>query len=679
MEKYRYREGDVVGNRSIRLLKPIGIGCSGEVWKAYHEILDKIIALKILRPLSGRLHKYELLGEINAKELFKKDAQNLEKLNKKPHIADFLGAGYIDFKRKSIYIAQEFIDGPNLRDYFLKHGELPIDEITDILMQITEGIQNAHEGGIIHHDLKPGNILIIEKDKYIKLVDFGLSILKPEKIMSGSLPFSSPEAIKRNACFASDLWSEGVVAYWLLTKMIPFRSSIEDWSGLNESERRQQEDELKQAIIHKSPEPARNYNPSVPEDLETIVMKCLEKKLENRYQNAKSLYDDLNGFKNQTSRFFFDHHKQKILVDPKERRELLTKLLHEKIDKWNFPKGEYPFCIGKNETKWTSYPDITWNIGYLCGIYCEAYRITGEKKYLDKAIEQAKSLEDKKTFNETQATGSIFYFSFVQLYDILKREDCKSKYYKKCALDAAESLCSRFDADLKFIRAWDKTGKKGGIELFTSTMFEQLPLLWWVFENADNEEDRKKYRDIAIAQVEATLKYNLKNDSSVYMVSEINIKTRELISHEDDKAGIAREQARGFAGFILAYKYTKNKKYLETAKKIEEQYSKKLEDKIIPPYDFNKPNEIKIDNFAAVTAGLGYDLLSEQDPDENKRIRYRKKMIELSNALWDYVDFEHDYDGIITCAPRDQTNNTNSLINVDYDFLYLQRKIVQIK
>ena len=657
----------------------LGAGSFGEVYKVFDSKLNRIVALKVLTaepsfPSSSEKRK----GDFDLEDAFLDESRRNAVLRDSPHPNIIQFYDVVESDEESLKgFTCEYVEGRTLEQVFeeqVKAGECMDEEkAVSIGMQIADGLCFASGRGILQRDLSLYNILLGEKG-VIKIGDFGYS-----SITRRTLHSRPPETIEDNKNYdeISEIYSLGCDIYALCTNCLPFHE------GLDLSQRREKEfrEAVKKRKLSGELVPIRQKNPAISEELEMVVHKMTARNRENRHQSLEEVKEEFLDLKEKPLGIYFRFKRNEILTNPSERQEFLRRLCR-KIDRWDIPEGIFPLKIEKDGKTWQCYPDITWNIGYLCGIYCEAYLLTKDKRYLEKAKEQARSLKHLKIYQKDQSTGSIFYFSFAQLYEILKRENenpDELEYYKKCALEASDSLCSRYDKKLGFIRAVDRIGKKGGIELFITTISEHLSLLWWASENSDNRKDRKKYRNIAIAQAEATLRYNVKDDYSVYMVSEIDTETGELIDHEDDKAGIAREQARGFAGFALAYKYTKDKRYLETAKKIEEQYSRRLGDKIIPPHDFDKPDNIKTDNFAAVTAGLGYILLSEEVPDESEKARHKKKLIDLTNALLEHVSFEQDYDGIVTHAPRDNTGKTNSLINVDYGFLYLQRMIIEEK
>jgi len=201
-----------------RLQEKLGEGGMGIVYKAKDTKLDRTVALKFLPP--------ELTRDKEAKERFIQEAKAAAALNH-PHICTIYE---IDEAADQTFISMEYIEGKSLKDK-LESGPLDIDEAKNIVIQVAEGLKEAHEMGIIHGDIKPANIMLTAKGQ-AKITDFGLAKLswgvdltKPSTIM-GTVAYMSPEQAKgEEVDHRTDIWSLGAMLYEMLTGERPFRKS----------------------------------------------------------------------------------------------------------------------------------------------------------------------------------------------------------------------------------------------------------------------------------------------------------------------------------------------------------------------------------------------------------------------------------------------------------------------
>jgi serine/threonine-protein kinase len=273
--------GSIIGRTlgHYRVLEQIGAGGMGVVYRARDERLERDIALKVLPPGT--------LTDDSARKRFRQEALSLSRLNH-PNIAtahDFDTQEGIDF------LVTELVPGMTL-DARLVAGHLPETEVIQIGLQMAAGLEAAHHEGMTHRDLKPGNLRLTPEGR-LKILDFGLakrvdpraqgtvtqSMSEPGGA-AGTLAYMAPEQLRGEEVDArSDIWAAGVVLYELATGRRPFEGKTNTALADN--------------IFHAPARPPQAAQPKVSPRLADVVLKCLEKDAENRYQSAKELAVDL--------------------------------------------------------------------------------------------------------------------------------------------------------------------------------------------------------------------------------------------------------------------------------------------------------------------------------------------------------------------------------------------------
>jgi len=261
-----------------RIVEEIGAGGMGVVYRAHDERLDRDVAIKVLPP--GVLAERE-------RKRFRKEALALSRLNH-PNIEtvyDFDTCDGVDF------LVMEHIAGVTLAQKLVE-GVLPEREISCLGGQLAEGLAAAQQQGMVHRDLKPSNLMVTD-DGRLKILDFGLAkLLHPvsdtavtaslteTQSPAGTLPYMSPEQLRVEKIDArSDNWAAGALLYEMATGRRAFCERVAS--------------KLTDAILHQTPEPPRALNARISPELERIILKCLEKDPENRYQSARELAVDL--------------------------------------------------------------------------------------------------------------------------------------------------------------------------------------------------------------------------------------------------------------------------------------------------------------------------------------------------------------------------------------------------
>jgi serine/threonine protein kinase/tetratricopeptide (TPR) repeat protein len=254
-----------------RIVEKIGAGGMGEVYLALDTKLNRKVALKFLPP--------HLCQDDDCRRRFTREAQAAAKLSHPNIIHVYEVSEY----QGRPFFAMEHIEGRSLRD--VNAEELDIDRIIGIAIQLSDGLHSAHAAGVIHRDIKPSNI-IIDSSGRPKLLDFGLATVKGSEHLTktgstlGTVGYMSPEQIEGKATDArSDLFSLGVVLYELIANKSPFR--------------RDDETATLKAILQDRPEPLARYKSGVPDDMQRIITKLLEKDPSLRYQSAAGVIPDL--------------------------------------------------------------------------------------------------------------------------------------------------------------------------------------------------------------------------------------------------------------------------------------------------------------------------------------------------------------------------------------------------
>ncbi len=256
--------GSVVGN--YKIIDKIGEGGMGAVFKGVDLMLEREVAIKMLRP--------ELARQPNVVERFRTEAVTLAKLNH-PNVAtlhSFFRQG------EDFFMVMEFVRGRTLDDVIRAQGAMQCNQAIELFCMALEGIDHAHKMGIVHRDIKPANMMLTETGS-IKVMDFGIArVLGTDRLtraghLIGTVEYMSPEQVRGEETDArSDIYSLGILLYEMLTGRVPFNSTSEY--------------ELMRCQIEDAPTPPRAHAPHIPLLVEQAIMRSLAKKREARYQSA---------------------------------------------------------------------------------------------------------------------------------------------------------------------------------------------------------------------------------------------------------------------------------------------------------------------------------------------------------------------------------------------------------
>ena len=265
-------KGQKISDR-YQIIKSIGEGGMANVYLAYDTILDRNVAVKVLRG--------DLATDEKFVRRFQREALSASSLSN-PNIVEVYDVGE---DNGEYYIVMEYVEGKHLKNLLKKRGKLTVPEAVDIVLQITSGLSVAHDSYIIHRDIKPQNILILDNG-LVKITDFGIAVamnatqLTQTNSVMGSVHYLPPEqASGKGATLQSDIYSIGILMYELLTGKLPFKG----------------DNAVEIALKHlKEPMPSiKDEYPEIPQSVENIILKATAKNPKNRYVDAREMHEDL--------------------------------------------------------------------------------------------------------------------------------------------------------------------------------------------------------------------------------------------------------------------------------------------------------------------------------------------------------------------------------------------------
>lgn len=262
----------VVDNR-YELVEPLGSGGMANVYLAHDEVLDRHVAIKVLRDQYA--DDEEFVGR------FRREAQSAARLSH-PHIVQIYDWGRSG--EGAYYIAMEYVPRGTLKDRIRRDGALAPAAAMGVALQISDALSAAHEQGVIHRDIKPQNVLVTRAGD-VKVTDFGIARAASSPVTTtnavlGTAGYMSPEqATGKPIGLATDLYSLGVVLFEMLTGALPYEADNPV--------------ALSMMHVNELPRSPREANPEVPRALDALVLKLLAKDPEDRYSSAGALADDL--------------------------------------------------------------------------------------------------------------------------------------------------------------------------------------------------------------------------------------------------------------------------------------------------------------------------------------------------------------------------------------------------
>ncbi|MCI0527645.1 MAG: serine/threonine protein kinase, partial [Nitrospira sp.] len=238
--------------------------------QAEDTVLHRIVAYKVLPPAVRESPKIL--------ENFLQEARVAASLNHS-NIVTVFDTGKND---TDLYITMEYVDGMTLKEYLDQRSPIPIAELVRIARQICLGLDYAHNTNVIHRDIKPANIMLTKAQMTVKIMDFGLAKLVDDSMadktsVKGTPMYMAPEQIVgKGVDHQSDIYSFGCTLYRMATGRAPFT-----------------EGDLYYHHLHTPPASPKKYNPQIPDVLQKIILKCIEKDKSNRYQRIRDVLKDL--------------------------------------------------------------------------------------------------------------------------------------------------------------------------------------------------------------------------------------------------------------------------------------------------------------------------------------------------------------------------------------------------
>lgn len=270
-------------NDRYRIIRMIGEGGMANVYLAHDTILDRNVAVKILRG--------DLADDEKFVRRFQREAIAASSLTH-PNIVEMYDVGEDDGK---YFIVMEYIEGRTLKSLIKKRGALTVPEVIDIMLQLTSAIACAHDSYIIHRDIKPQNVMILD-DGRVKITDFGIAAtlnnheLTQTNSVMGSVHYLPPEqASGDGSTIKSDIYSLGILMYELLVGKVPFKG-----------------DNAVEIAIKQMKEPIPSvieFNSEIPQSLENVVLRACAKNPKNRYDSVQEMHDDIQTSLNEERKY----------------------------------------------------------------------------------------------------------------------------------------------------------------------------------------------------------------------------------------------------------------------------------------------------------------------------------------------------------------------------------------
>jgi serine/threonine protein kinase/CheY-like chemotaxis protein len=304
LEKIEKLKRDIITiyhKERYEIIKEVGKGAIGVVYKAKDTILDRMVALKIL-------HKRPVPKKIDI-ERFMSEAKKVAKLQH-VNIVSVYDCGQIE---NDYFISMEFIKGKDLGTIIREKHRIQIPDILIIAKKLFAALDHSHRHGVIHRDVKPGNIMITSENE-VKVVDFGIAALRDDlkrdnSTIYGTPLYMSPDQYENSTIdHQSDIYSAGVTLFHLVTGIVPFKGSPEEI--------------IRQHLKEPVP-PIKKYRDDIPEKLIKIIEKCMEKKKEDRYPRASQVIKELDRIRDRNGNAYITTNTKLKILDKSDIDEII--------------------------------------------------------------------------------------------------------------------------------------------------------------------------------------------------------------------------------------------------------------------------------------------------------------------------------------------------------------------
>lgn len=256
-----------------QIIEELGKGGMGRIYKVHDTEIKEKVALKLLRP--------EIASDEKTIERFRNEVRSARKISHR-NVGRMFDLGKSE---NTYYITMEYVEGENLKNMIRMSGQLGIGTTISLAKQVCEGLAEAHKLGVVHRDLKPSNIMI-DREGSVRIMDFGIARSLKEKgitsagVMIGTPEYMSPEQVEgKEVDQQTDIYSLGIILYEMLTGRVPFEGDTA----------------LMVAVKHRTetPKEPKDYNEQILDDLNGLILRCLEKDKKKRYQSAGELLSEL--------------------------------------------------------------------------------------------------------------------------------------------------------------------------------------------------------------------------------------------------------------------------------------------------------------------------------------------------------------------------------------------------
>jgi unsaturated chondroitin disaccharide hydrolase len=314
---------------------------------------------------------------------------------------------------------------------------------------------------------------------------------------------------------------------------------------------------------------------------------------------------------------------------------------------------DFPYATRNGKWQTVSPADVgfmpahgSWTVGFTPGLLWLAYRVTGDQRYVDAALERCKRFVHRKHDSTTHDIGFVFTPSFIDGYEITGKD-----WLRETAVEAATTLASRYNRDGRFLRAWGPLGSRERAGETTIDAMMNLELLYW----AAGQQEHTDLATIATAHAERSARVLVRPDGSTYHAYEFDPFTGSPLrgfTHQGlrDDSAWSRGQAWAIYGFANAARWTGREDFVAASSRCAEFFLSRLPEHGLPPWDFDSGEQDLLDSSAGAIAAAGLLLLASVHPDHDGAKRYRRAASELLVHLTDRCSTasRRDHDGLLT-------------------------------